>query len=591
MLCLSYYKKNKKYKHTNKLIQKENNMYASISYKILMILIFTASVSLFPQQQKTPPDRTAHSEKPEDNYKPVSLEQHRRSPAYSYSTKEITTVQVNVDSSGRNIINDAANEPSIAIDRNNPDKMVIGWRQFYTISSDFRQAGYAYTINGGANWIFPGVIDSGVFRSDPVLESDAEGNFYYNSLTSPGFFCTVFKSTDGGATWDGGTDARGGDKQWMTIDKTGRTGDGNIYAYWTSFFTSCDYSNSFTRSKDRGESFEECIPIPENPYWGQLSVNSSGELYLAGSIGANFVVVKSLDAQDPYAEQTWNMAKIIDLDGVISVNLPPNPGGLAGQTNISIDTSGGKYSGNVYVLCSVSRYSNPDPLDVMFTSSADGGNSWSEPVRINDDSSTSAYQWFGTMSVGPNGRIDAAWLDTRDDPENNLSALYYSYSIDGGLTWSVNRRLSDYFDSHLGWPKQNKLGDYFDMISDFNGAHLAWAATFNGEQDVYYSYISYSDIVYAETIDNLAEDFALLQNYPNPFNPVTKIMYQLPVNCFVSIKIFDLLGQEISLLVNEEKTAGTYELEFDARHLSSGIYFYQLKAGNFNESRKMSVIK
>jgi len=63
----------------------------------------------------------------------------------------------------------------------NGNRMAIGWRQFNTISSNFRQAGYGFTTNGGQTWTFPGVIEPGVFRSDPVLDTDSDGNFYYNS--------------------------------------------------------------------------------------------------------------------------------------------------------------------------------------------------------------------------------------------------------------------------------------------------------------------------------------------------------------------------------------------------------------------------
>jgi hypothetical protein len=141
------------------------------------------------------------------------------------------------------------------------------------------------------------------------------------------------------------------------------------------------------------------------------------------------------------------------------------------------------------VLASVFRNSNFDPADVMFVRSSDGGVTWSAPIRINDDNSFTNTQWFGTMSVAPNGRIDVIWLDTRDGSGSDSSALYYSYSIDQGLTWSLNEKLSPNFDPHVGYPNQNKMGDYFDMVSDSNGAHLAWANTLNGEQDVYYSYI------------------------------------------------------------------------------------------------------
>ena len=85
--------------------------------------------------------------------------------------------------------------------------------------------------------------------------------------------------------------------------------------------------------------------------------------------------------------------------------------------------------------------------------------------------------------------------------------------------------------------------------------------------------------------------FLLEQNFPNPFNPSTKIKYSVPQTSQVQIKVFDLLGKEIETLVNEEKPAGTYEIEFNAANLPSGVYFYQLKADNYIETKKMILIK
>src|SRR5437764_9993677 len=90
--------------------------------------------------------------------------------------------QVNVNSAGQNIVGDAANEPSITVDPTNHNRMVIGWRQFNSVSSNFRQAGYGYTTDGGNTWTFPGVLENNVFRSDPVLDSDTTGRFFYLSL-------------------------------------------------------------------------------------------------------------------------------------------------------------------------------------------------------------------------------------------------------------------------------------------------------------------------------------------------------------------------------------------------------------------------
>ena len=86
-------------------------------------------------------------------------------------------------------------------------------------------------------------------------------------------------------------------------------------------------------------------------------------------------------------------------------------------------------------------------------------------------------------------------------------------------------------------------------------------------------------------------NFSLFQNYPNPFNPETKITYQLPVALHVSLRVYDLLGREVALLVNDKKSAGIYEAVFNGEGLTSGIYFYQLKADNFVETKKLILMK
>ena len=91
--------------------------------------------------------------------------------------------------------------------------------------------------------------------------------------------------------------------------------------------------------------------------------------------------------------------------------------------------------------------------------------------------------------------------------------------------------------------------------------------------------------------DELPNNFTLLQNYPNPFNPSTSIQYAISSRQFVTIKIYGLLGNEIATLVNEEKPAGSYEVEFSGTTLPSGIYFYQLKVGSFIQTRKMILMK
>jgi len=89
----------------------------------------------------------------------------------------------------------------------------------------------------------------------------------------------------------------------------------------------------------------------------------------------------------------------------------------------------------------------------------------------------------------------------------------------------------------------------------------------------------------------LPTDFNLYQNYPNPFNPSTKIKFVIPKSSFVNLKVYNVLGKEAATLVNEERPAGTYEVEFNGTGLPSGVYFYRLRAGDFVQTKKMMLMK
>jgi hypothetical protein len=121
------------------------------------------------------------------------------------------------------------------------------------------------------------------------------------------------------------------------------------------------------------------------------------------------------------------------------------------------------------------------------------------------------------------------------------------------------------------------------------------------ELRVYDNEGNFVDVLDKNSLDNLtsveenhiagAKEFKLYQNYPNPFNPETVISYSLPVSNHVELKIFDMLGREIETLVDGERNAGNYEIEFSAEHLSSGIYFYSIKTEDFTCTKKLIVTK
>jgi hypothetical protein len=100
---------------------------------------------------------------------------------------------------------------------------------------------------------------------------------------------------------------------------------------------------------------------------------------------------------------------------------------------------------------------------------------------------------------------------------------------------------------------------------------------------------SYSNVVNVSY--DVPAEFVLSQNYPNPFNPSTRINYFLPKESFVSVKVYDFLGREVTTLVNEIKSTGSYDLVFDASNLPSGTYFYTLRTDNYSSTKKMILLK
>lgn len=389
-----------------------------------------------------------------------------------YVDRSSGLVQANVDDAGHNIVGDAANEPSIAIDPRAPNRMVIAWRQFDSIRSDFRQAGYSYSRDGGRTWK-QRRLAAGQFRTDPVLRASADGVIYWNTQDT-NFDTFVHASTDGGRTWGIGVPSHGSDKTWMVVDRTNGPGRGFIHL-WTS------YNFSYMRSTNAGASFS--TPIPANARWGTMAIGPGGELYFADSA----YCVLSQDANNSAVTPTFQYRQTSLGGGGFSPSDGPNPAGLVGQANVVVDTSNSARRGYVYVVSTVTGTGTVDRAEVFFSRSIDRGITWSPRQRINTDPpNANAWQWFATMSIAPNGRLDVVWNDTRESLNTRLCRTYYRSSSDGGFTWSAERVLTPTWDSWVGWPQNNKIGDYYDMESDDVGASLAFATTLNGEQDVYF---------------------------------------------------------------------------------------------------------
>lgn len=118
----------------------------------------------------------------------------------------------------------------------------------------------------------------------------------------------------------------------------------------------------------------------------------------------------------------------------------------------------------------------------------------------------------------------------------------------------------------------------------------------NGRGDASVSYINVHILIYDITTE-IPSKYDLAQNYPNPFNPVTNLEFGIPALRgeskfgFVTLKVYDMLGKEVSTLVNEKLNPGTYKVEFDGSNLTSGVYFFKLKVNNFQVTKKMMLIR
>ncbi|CAN5539730.1 hypothetical protein BH10BAC5_BH10BAC5_05780 [soil metagenome] len=162
------------------------------------------------------------------------------------------------------------------------------------------------------------------------------------------------------------------------------------------------------------------------------------------------------------------------------------------------------------------------------------------------------------------------------------------FNRDGTYGWAGNTVVAGGTNSSKGY-----IGA---VINSNSMSMLTWADGRNGPNDIYAQNVNNNGSLGNTTgIINISgfvpKNFILKQNYPNPFNPVTRINFSIPQSTFVKLSVFDMTGREISSLVNEDLSAGSYSYTFNAEKLSSGIYFYKLSSENFSETKKLMLVK
>lgn len=281
-----------------------------------------------------------------------------------------------------------------------------------------------------------------------------------------------------------------------------------------------------------------------------------------------------------------------------------------------------------------------------FLKTTDGGNNW---IPFNgagifyfvDSNNGWSYYGSGVNGVEPpfkilrttNGGTD--WVEQFSDNTIGVyNAIYFSNvnngwivgdngkvikTTDGGANWNYvtnsginpGERSKDVFflDANTGWISSKDIsGHAFLQHTTDGGANWTTLGTFPSDGSIYSIYFydanngwvtgfdppriyHFTGTTSVEENNNIPIEFSLSQNYPNPFNPSTKISWQSPVGNWQTLKIYDVLGTEIATLIDEFKQAGKYDVDFNANGLPSGVYFYQLTAGSFIETKKLVLVK
>lgn len=217
-------------------------------------------------------------------------------------------------------------------------------------------------------------------------------------------------------------------------------------------------------------------------------------------------------------------------------------------------------------------------------------------------------QWKMADSVLVDSNSTITGINFFVSPESDSGADYVSgnvsdnsgNSIKGAMVFAINSN-----QEVSGFAITNASGSYvipglvpgsYTIQSDYLGytsgqsqnVSLDYTANYSGSASFV---LSPEGVTSVESIPSFPKAFKLNQNYPNPFNPSTIISYSLPVNSFVTIKVYDIIGREVATLVNKNMTVGDHKVTFNAAGLSSGIYFYQIRAGNFVQTKKMILMK
>jgi photosystem II stability/assembly factor-like uncharacterized protein len=281
----------------------------------------------------------------------------------------------------------------------------------------------------------------------------------------------------------------------------------------------------------------------------------------------------------------WSFCSNLYLNSFFFIDV--NTGwGITSPGNINKTTNGGL---NWYY-----QYSNPG-YGLRFITFNNSNTGWACGYPPNIFKTTNAgTNWiaYGTPATFHISNIRFA--DSLNGWFCTLSGIIF-HSTNGGINWTEQYSIADYSLTILAFP--NELTGY---------SFGTYAAVHDHVNNILLKTTTGGVVFVQNTSTEIPDKFSLSQNYPNPFNPVTKITFQIPLSRGVSarlrngqegrgvlvrLSIYDALGREVTTLVNEGLSPGTYEVEWDASNYPSGVYFYKLFTGDYMETRKMVLIK
>jgi len=473
------------------------------------------------------------------------------------------------------------NEPSIIINPKNTNQLYGG----------ANIASYYYSNDAGLTWE-EGTIYSaqhGVW-GDPVLLCDTAGAFYFFHLSNPPqgswidrIVCQ--KTETFGGVWNDGSymglnGTKEQDKHWAAVDWK----NNNIYVTWTQFDaygsdSSGYFSNiMFSRSYDAGMSWSPTVQInkvsgdcadDDNTTQGAVpAIGPEGQIYVAWAGPAGLVFDRSLDQGTTWLEEDIFVS---DLPGGWCFDIP----GISRANGFPVttcDTSGGPYRGTIYINWSDQR-NGDDDTDVWLVKSTDGGNTWSQRVRVNDDP-PGKQQFFNWVAIDQtNGYLYFVFYDRRNYDNNNTD-VYMARSTDGGETFTNFLISEEPFYPNSG----PFFGDYTNVTAHNNVIRPIWTRLHNNQRSIWTAIIDPTAVGIEEEIKD-AIPISMEQSYPNPFAESTWISFKLHQVAPVFLGVYDQLGREVDVLVNyAQLQPGKYSYEFDSygMNLSPGVYYFLL---------------